>query len=693
MSRTQRLSLALLLVAPACSDDVSSEEDTDTSSTTEPTSTSGETQGTSLSTTIDPSTSGEPSSTTMTDETDTIDPDSSSSTSDSTTMTDDTSTGTTDDTSSTGSDSSSSTGGAMCGDDLIEGREDCDGTELGAETCESQGFVSGDLACADDCTYDTSGCETCGDGVVDVGDACDGDDLGGASCDSLGMGFTGGTLGCAVDCSYDTSGCTSFVAPGTGEVLVTEIMQNPNALLDSDGEWFEVHNPSDAATYQLGSCTIEGSDSDNGFTIEGDLEIEPGGYLVFSVQSDADQGFTADYQWPTADFNLSNSADTVTLDCDGMVVDTVAYDNGATFPDPTGASMSLDPASTDAAANDIGGNWCEGQSSYNGDLGTPGAANEACPVEVTYDIGFCRLQFPETIEELEGSDVDVFGRVFVAGLTDISGTNDVAPEVIGYVGYGPDGTDPAVDAGWVWAAGSANGSYGPASPNYEANNDEYQATLSVPAAGEYDFAFRFSGDTGATFTYCDGGAAGSSDGYAAADAGQMTSGEVSVSGLYFSEYVEGSSNNKALEVYNSSVDAVDLDLCEVRIYANGNTSPSNTISLTGMLPAADVYVLCDDSFDDTMTDLCDLLDGGSWFNGDDAVELVCGADTLDVIGQIGTDPGTEWSGGGVGTQNETIRRDCDAGADPDGSDAFDPSIQWTTFAQDEFSDLGQYICD
>jgi len=57
----------------------------------------------------------------------------------------------------------------------------------------------------------------------------------------------------------------------------------------------------------------------------------------------------------------------------------VGYDDGATFPDPDGASMSLDPGSYDAGDNDLGGNWCEGASDYNmGDLGTPGAANDPC---------------------------------------------------------------------------------------------------------------------------------------------------------------------------------------------------------------------------------------------------------------------------------------------------------------------------
>jgi hypothetical protein len=150
-------------------------------------------------------------------------------------------------------------------------------------------------------------------------------------------------------------------------------------------------------------------------------------------------------------------------------------------------------------------------------------ANLAAPVPPeVYSVDFCRLQFPLAITESEGTVVDVYGRIYVAGLTDQSAVNDPAPGVIGYLGYGPDGTDPALDPGWHWTSGEVNPDYGPATPGYEANNDEYTAALIVPAAGTYDFAFRFSGDGGFTFTYCDGNPAGSSDGYLPTDAGQMT---------------------------------------------------------------------------------------------------------------------------------------------------------------------------
>ncbi|MBU1410648.1 hypothetical protein KKC22_03930, partial [Myxococcota bacterium] len=78
------------------------------------------------------------------------------------------------------------------------------------------------------------------------------------------------------------------------------------------------------------------------------------------------------------------------------------------------------------------------------------------------------------------------------------------------------------------------------------------------------------------------------------------------------------------------------------------------------------------------------------FNGDDAVDLVCGGVTLDVIGQIGVDPGSEWGTGLTSTSDNTLQKKCEVFTDSDGSDVFDPASQWDGFATDTVSDLGSY---
>jgi len=96
----------------------------------------------------------------------------------------------------------------VCGNDLAEEGEACDGTDLRSETCESLGLGEGTLACNSDCTYDRSGCESgpvCGNGILEAGESCDSTDLGGESCESLGLGE--GTLVCDSNCEFDTTDC------------------------------------------------------------------------------------------------------------------------------------------------------------------------------------------------------------------------------------------------------------------------------------------------------------------------------------------------------------------------------------------------------------------------------------------------------------------------------------------------------
>jgi hypothetical protein len=88
---------------------------------------------------------------------------------------------------------------------MLNGDEVCEGADLGVSDCEMEGFDGGNLACAADCTYDTSDCSMCGDGFANGFEPCDGADLGGETCASLGL--DGGTLACTAGCTYDFSMC------------------------------------------------------------------------------------------------------------------------------------------------------------------------------------------------------------------------------------------------------------------------------------------------------------------------------------------------------------------------------------------------------------------------------------------------------------------------------------------------------
>ncbi len=104
--------------------------------------------------------------------------------------------------------SGSSTGGAACGDGIVDPGELCDGDALNGATCISQGFDGGDLVCTAECTFDEAQCHLCGDGVIGGAEACDAGELGGLACVDV-EGFDGGELACQANCQLDTSACTA----------------------------------------------------------------------------------------------------------------------------------------------------------------------------------------------------------------------------------------------------------------------------------------------------------------------------------------------------------------------------------------------------------------------------------------------------------------------------------------------------
>lgn len=159
-----------------------------------------------------------------------------------------------------------------------------------------------------------------------------------------------------------------------------------------------------------------------------------------------------------------------------------------------------------------------------------------------------------------------------------------------------------------------------------------------------------------------------------------------VSGLYFSEYVEGSSNNKALEI--SSVEPTFLDGCVIEVYLNGAVTPGRTLALGGELFAETPRVICDRQFAEP--ERCHQL-GALSFNGNDLVRLVCAGRVLDSIGTSGEVPAEQWGSDDLGTRDMTLRRKCGlTDGDPMDRDPFDPAEEWVGAGLDVFNGLGSH---
>ncbi|MFH2005476.1 MAG: hypothetical protein ABI333_02705 [bacterium] len=114
-------------------------------------------------------------------------------------------------------------GTAECGNLEAEWGEECDGADLNGVTCADLGWSGGSLSCSAGCSFDTGGCSgtgpVCGNGAREYGEQCDGANLGGQSCVSLGL--ASGTLSCDSSCEFDTTGCYGDVC-GNGTVGVNE---------------------------------------------------------------------------------------------------------------------------------------------------------------------------------------------------------------------------------------------------------------------------------------------------------------------------------------------------------------------------------------------------------------------------------------------------------------------------------------
>lgn len=160
--------------------------------------------------------------------------------------------------------------------------------------------------------------------------------------------------------------------------------------------------------------------------------------------------------------------------------------------------------------------------------------------------------------------------------------------------------------------------------------------------------------------------------------------------LYFSEYVEGSSAYKALEI--ATRERSVLEGCKVGTYFNGKTEATVVATLSGVLDAGQVLTLCSSALQVKLgATLCKQV-GNLTFNGNDVVSISCAGKILDVIGQVGVDPGTGW-GVGSSTLDQTLRRNCTVtSGDVDETNAFDTHLEWQAFPVDTFDGLGSRGC-
>jgi hypothetical protein len=187
-----------------------------------------------------------------------------------------------------------------------------------------------------------------------------------------------------VGCVYSDNGLcngTGGSDSSDGNLIVTEIMYNPNAVTDTSGEWFEIYNAGSTAV-NLNGWSIKDQGTDH-FTFSDNIIIIPDDYatLCKNIDNSVNGGIVCDAGYSS--FTLGNTADAIVLvRPDSSTSDEITYDAAAEpwkSLNKAGYSLQLDPDRYNSADNDDGANWCNGiEPISGGDFGTPGGINSQC---------------------------------------------------------------------------------------------------------------------------------------------------------------------------------------------------------------------------------------------------------------------------------------------------------------------------
>ncbi|MGZ4055878.1 MAG: lamin tail domain-containing protein [Bacteroidia bacterium] len=193
--------------------------------------------------------------------------------------------------------------------------------------------------------------------------------------------------------------------------------------------------------------------------------------------------------------------------------------------------------------------------------------------------------------------------------------------------------------------------------------------------------------------------------------------------LFISEYVEGSGNNKALEIYNPTSAAINLTGYRLERFSNGasTSTAGGVLNLSGTIAAHSTFVVVNGqtvavasppspACDTALQAMADQLDGPypapCYFNGNDAIVLFNNSTMVDIFGMIGDAAmvsGYGWSdafpydgsAGKIWTENHTLIRHADVlqGVTTNPSPEFIVTAQWDSLPEDTWSHLGSHTCN
>ncbi len=327
--------------------------------------------------------------------------------------------------------------------------EACDGVDNNGDGTIDEGFEDGDGDGVADCVGSEAcdGIDNDADGEVDEGFDADNDgytvcgsDTMEADCDDTDPAVNPAAEevdGDSVD--NDCDGMIDGSAWAYGDLSITEILSNPARIGDPKGEWFEVRNMTDRTLILNGLVLMDSTGEWHQVASSRIVSIDAGEFFVFGSNSNSATNGSAPVDYQYSGMILGNDSDDIWIYANDVMIDMVAWDDGATMPDPDGASMGLDQTTFGADLNDDPSAWCVAIYSWTGmtldDKGSPGQVNEYCSSfdhdgdGFSGDDGDCDdgdlTVYPGAWEGTDPADNDCDGYAETAPVAVVSTTGDL----------------------------------------------------------------------------------------------------------------------------------------------------------------------------------------------------------------------------------------------------------------------------
>ncbi|MDC3346303.1 lamin tail domain-containing protein [Schleiferiaceae bacterium] len=468
---------------------------------------------------------------------------------------------------------------------------------------------------------------------------------------------------CYGTCSTDTLCTTTYTATSCGDLFFSEYAEG-----SSNNKYFEIYNPT-ANAISLSGYTVYLSGNGGSYTntFTSSASIASGDVYMIST-------------------NQLDSA-TQTLADTAMGYPSVAHFNGDDALILVNGTDTIDVIGVPGV--DPGSSWT---------VGTGSTANHTLVRKATVDMG-------STDWTTGAGEWDVYASNTWTYAGSNSSNCIVTPK---NVTFQVDMSNVSASFTNVYVSGTVNNWSGNSNQLTDADGDGvYEGTLSL-MPGSYEYKFTYDNWTGqetldpvadATCTLTTGAFTNRYSTIGNADTtlpvvcweSCNTCGYVApCSELYFSEYAEGSSNNKYFEIYNPTASAISLSGYTVYLSGNGG-SYTNTFTSSASIASGDVYMISTNQLDSATQALADTAMGYpsvAHFNGDDALILVNGTDTIDVIGVPGVDPGSSWTVGTGSTANHTlVRKHAVSGGSTDWTTGV---LEWDVYASNTWSYAGEH---